>query len=50
LADKATALRPDPLAKVADRLAIMFNPDGVFSDEDRNRKRGFSWSAHAPKA
>jgi hypothetical protein len=28
---------------VADRLAITVNPDGVFSDEDRARKRGFVW-------
>jgi hypothetical protein len=28
---------------VADRLAITVNPDGVFSDDDRARKRGFLW-------
>ena len=43
LAEKAAALRPDQLEMVADRLAITVNPDGVFSDEDRARKRGFTW-------
>lgn len=43
LAEKATELRPDQLAKVADRLAITLNPDGTFSDEDRAVKRGFQW-------
>ena len=44
LAEKATALRPDQLEKVADKLALTINPDGKFSDEDRARKRGFTWS------
>ncbi|GBE68313.1 hypothetical protein MFM001_47750 [Mycobacterium sp. MFM001] len=44
LADQATALRPDQLAKVAERYAITINPDGKFSDEDRARQRGFSWA------
>ena len=43
LAEKAAVLRPDQLEMVADRLAITVNPDGVFSDEDRARKRGFTW-------
>jgi hypothetical protein len=43
LAEKAALLRPDQLEVVADRLAITVNPDGVFSDEDRARKRGFTW-------
>ncbi len=43
LAQKATALRPDQLEKVAHRLALHLNPDGKFSDEDRARKRGFAW-------
>jgi hypothetical protein len=43
LAEKAALLRPDQLEMVADRLAITVNPDGVFSDEDRARKRGFVW-------
>ncbi|QEN16170.1 HNH endonuclease signature motif containing protein [Mycolicibacterium sp. ELW1] len=43
LAQKATALRPDQLDKVAHRLALHLNPDGTFSDEDRARKRGFVW-------
>ena len=44
LAEKACELRPDQLTKVADRLAITINPDGKFSDDDRARRRGFSWS------
>jgi Domain of unknown function (DUF222) len=44
LAEKACELRPDQLAKVAERLAITLNPDGTFSDEDRARRRGFTWS------
>ena len=28
---------------VANRLALTLNPDGTFSDEDRARKRGFTW-------
>lgn len=44
LAEKATELRPDQLLKVAELLAIQVNPDGRYSDEDRARKRGFTWS------
>ncbi len=43
LAEHAQNLRPDQLEKVAHRLSIHLNPDGRFSDEDRARKRGFSW-------
>ncbi|WP_328360585.1 HNH endonuclease [Mycobacterium sp. NBC_00419] len=43
LAEHATSLRPDQLEKVAARLAMTLNPDGTFSDDDRARKRGFSW-------
>ena len=43
LADKATELRPDQLAKVADRLALTLNPDGTFSDDYRALQRGFQW-------
>jgi hypothetical protein len=43
LADQAAALRPDQLMRVADRLATRVNPDGVFSDADRARRRGFTW-------
>jgi hypothetical protein len=48
LADKATALRPDQLVQVADRLAAVINPDGVFTDADRARRRGFSWGRQGP--
>ena len=44
LAEQARLLRPDQLAKVADRLALTLNPDGKFSDDDRARCRGFTWA------
>ncbi|WP_059018672.1 HNH endonuclease signature motif containing protein [Mycobacterium sp. M26] len=43
LAEHAENLRPDQLEKVAARLATFLNPDGVFSDVDRARQRGFVW-------
>ena len=43
LAEQAALLRPDQLAKVAERLALTLNPDGRFSDQDRARQRGFLW-------
>lgn len=43
LADKAAELRPDQLEVLADRVALTLNPDGTFSDEDRARRRNFSW-------
>jgi hypothetical protein len=45
LATHATSLRPDQLEKVASRCAVLINPDGKFSDNDRARRRGFTWSA-----
>ena len=44
LASYAAQLRPDQLEKLAVQLAMRVNPDGNFSDEDRARKRGFTWS------
>lgn len=43
LAEQAAELRPDQLAVLADRLATTLNPDGTFTDNDRARKRGFTW-------
>lgn len=43
LARQAVELRPDQLEKVAQRCALLINPDGKFSDSDRARKRGFAW-------
>ena len=40
LARDATQLRPDELRVAADRMAAHLNPDGLFSDADRARKRG----------
>ena len=44
LAEQAAQLRPDQLQKTADRAAVLINPDGKFSDNDRARQRGFTWS------
>jgi len=43
LAEKAEELRPDQLEKVADKLAVTLNPDGTFTDDERARRRGFTW-------
>jgi hypothetical protein len=48
LADQASKLRPDQLQKVADRCALVINPDGKFSDADRARRRGFTWCGQRP--
>jgi hypothetical protein len=48
LAQQAGKLRPDQLEKVANRCAVLINPDGKFSDADRARRRGFTWSAQRP--
>jgi Domain of unknown function (DUF222) len=45
LAEQAALLRPDQLEKAAHRAALLINPDGKFSDADRARQRGFTWSA-----
>ncbi len=44
LADHASALRPDQLDKLAARYAVLINPDGPYTDTDRARQRGFTWS------
>ncbi len=43
LARQATKLRPDQLEKVAHKCAAQINPDGKYSDSDRERQRGFTW-------
>jgi hypothetical protein len=48
LAQQSATLRPDQLEKVANRCAVMINPDGKFSDVDRARHRGFTWSPQRP--
>jgi hypothetical protein len=48
LAEHALQLRPDQLARLAERLALTLNPDGSFSDEDRAARRGFTWSPQRP--
>ncbi|MEX0581581.1 MAG: DUF222 domain-containing protein, partial [Mycobacterium sp.] len=44
LATQARQLRPDQLEKCAQQLALILNPDGVFSDADRAARRGFTWA------
>ena len=48
LAEHARTLRPDQLARLAERLALTLNPDGQFSDADRALRRGFTWSRQDP--
>jgi hypothetical protein len=48
LARQATKLRPDQLEKVADKCAARINPDGKYSDADRQRQRSFTWSTQRP--
>ena len=48
LAQQATKLRHDQLEKVANRCAVLINPDGKFSENDRARHRGFTWCAQRP--
>ncbi|OBK30601.1 maturase [Mycobacterium asiaticum] len=48
LAQHATQLRPDQLDKVAKRAAVLINPDGKYSDQDRARQRGFTWGPQRP--
>ncbi len=42
LARQGTQFRPDQLAKLADKLADCINPDGIFTDDDRARRRGIT--------
>lgn len=44
LAEESAKLRPDQLKGLADTLAISINPDGVFTEADRQRQRGLSWA------
>ena len=48
LAEHARQMRPDQLAKLAEKLAVILNPDGSFSDADRALRRGFSWGPQQP--
>lgn len=43
LAGHARDLRPDQLARLAQKLTLILNPDGTFTDTDRAARRGFSW-------
>lgn len=48
LAEHARLLRPDQLRVLADRLALTMNPDGMFTEEDRARRRSFTWGRQQP--
>lgn len=48
LAEHATELRSDQLARVAAQLSVSLNPDGKFSDADRALRRGFTWGPQRP--
>jgi Domain of unknown function (DUF222) len=48
LAQVAAEHRPETLRKVADRIACYLNPDGQYTDEDRNRRRGLTLSSQDP--
>jgi hypothetical protein len=42
LAELAGRFRPEQLAKAADRIAALINPDGQFTDAERARRRGLT--------
>ena len=44
LAEHATRLRPDELRKAADHLLSFMGHDDDYTDTDRARRRGFTWS------
>ena len=44
LAEHATRLRPDELRKAADHLLAFMGHDDDYTDTDRARRRGFTWS------
>ena len=44
LARYACGLRPDQLRVLARHLELLLNPDGVFEDADRQRRRGVWWN------
>ncbi|WP_227998667.1 HNH endonuclease signature motif containing protein [Nocardia australiensis] len=48
LAGHARVLRPDQLRKVAQRVEAFINPDGVFDDTDRARRRSFTMGRQGP--
>ena len=48
LATLATTMRPDELKKAADRLDAHLNPDGIFDDQDRARRRSFHLGKQGP--
>jgi uncharacterized protein DUF222/HNH endonuclease len=48
LAAVAAAYRPDELARFAEHMELVLNPDGNFSDADRARRRGVSLGPQGP--
>jgi hypothetical protein len=41
-------LRPDEVKKLADRMLVLYHPDGDFSDAERARKRGVTMGPQRP--
>src|SRR6201997_336628 len=48
LASQGAQYRPEHLAALADTLADALNPDGIYSDEDRARRRGLLLGSQGP--
>ena len=48
LAGHARDLRPDQLGVLAQKLALILNPDGTFSDADRAARRGLRFERQQP--
>jgi Domain of unknown function (DUF222) len=48
LAGYACRFRPDQLNILAKHLELVINPDGVFEDADRHRRRGLRWDPQGP--
>jgi hypothetical protein len=48
LAELSIRFRPDQVADLASRLADCLNPDGIYTDDDRARRRGLTLDKQAP--
>jgi Domain of unknown function (DUF222) len=48
LAKHGTQYRPEQLAALADTLSDCLNPDGIYTDEDRARRRGLTLGTQGP--
>ncbi|KKC03760.1 HNH endonuclease signature motif containing protein, partial [Mycobacterium nebraskense] len=48
LATHGAHYRPEQLAELADHIADCLNPDGIYTDEDRARRRGLTLGKQGP--